>query len=147
MLSVIIRYIISTVICAFFITISATQVVLSNLANFDLPPVTFSQRMDATIHDLINFGPIILIIVALAYLIGFLVAWLLAKVCLSNSTWGYIAGLTSVPSAIYLANSFAGIDVIYITQHTSGWFALITGSVLGSMVFYHKRVSQEANTQ
>ena len=122
---------------------SATQLVLSNLNNFNLPPITFAQRLDATLHDLINFGPTVMVIVALAYLIGFFVVWLLSKWWLNKSIWGFLAGLTSVPAAVALVNKVVGIDLLYITIHPTGWFILLMGSVLGSMLFYRNDVNED----
>ena len=143
MTATLIRYVLSVLLCSFFITVSATQLVLSNLTNFDLPAVSFAQRIDATIHDLINFGPTIMMIVALAYLIGFLLVWLLSKWWLNQSIWGFLAGLTSVPAAVALVNAIVGIDLLYITIHPTGWFILLMGSVLGSMLFYRNVVNED----
>ena len=143
MLNIIFRFILSVLVCAAFISISGTQIVLANVDRFGLPPLTVADRLSATLYDLQNFAPTLALVVLAAYLIGFLLAWLLGKWWWKVSIWGFIAGLTSVPAAVYLINSLVGIEVFYITTQPAGWFVLLMGSVLGSMVFYFKTVTEE----
>lgn len=143
MFSVILRFFLSVIVCAAFISISGTQIVLANVDRFGLPPLTIADRLNSTWLDLQNFAPTLALVVLAAYLIGFTLAWLLGKWWWKVSIWGFIAGLTAVPSAVLLINNLVGIEVFYITTQPSGWFVLLMGSVLGSMVFYFKKVSEE----
>lgn len=145
MLSLILRFFLSVITCTLFISISGTQIVLANVDRFGLPPLSIAERFNSTAYDLLNFAPILAVVVLAAYLIGFTVAWLLGKWWLKISIWGFIAGLTAVPTAVMLINSLVGIEVFYITTQPAGWFVLLTGSVLGSMVFYFKKISEEIN--
>ncbi len=145
MVIVVIRYILSVIVCSLFITVSATQLVLSNLSRFELPAISLTQRLETTWQDILNFGPTILMIVALAYLVGFIIVWLLSKKFLNRSIWGFIAGLTAVPAAVAFIDHVLGINLIYITIHGTGWFVLLMGSVLGSMVFYRDSINREAS--
>ena len=143
MLNHILRFILSVIVCAGFISISGTQIVLSNVDRFGLPSLTIADRLNATLFDLQNFAPTLALVVLAAYLIGFTVAWGLSKLWLRVSIWGFIAGLTAVPAAVLLINRMVGIEVFYITSQPAGWFVLLMGSVLGSMVFYSKIVAEE----
>ena len=73
-----------------------------------------------------------------------IVCSLLSKWWLNKSIWGFLAGLTSVPAAVAVVNTVVGIDLLYITIHPTGWFILLMGSVLGSMLYYRNAVNEDS---
>ncbi|NNJ72189.1 MAG: hypothetical protein HKP09_03300 [Enterobacterales bacterium] len=109
---------------------------LSSVESFGMS-VDFGQRLAAIGNDLKGFGPIILAISALAYLIGFLLAYGLSKIALTRMFWGLIAGLTAIPAAFWLMNSVAGLSVLHSTNFLTGWLGIMAGSLAGSLLYHY----------
>ena len=133
------RYLAATLIATVIVSASATLVVLSSVEDFGLS-VSLGEKINAIVHDMVNFGPILLAVSAVAYLVGFLVAYGLSKITLNRMFWGILAGLTAIPSAFWLANSSVGLSIVHSTNYLTGWLGIIIGSLAGSL-FYHNTIN------
>lgn len=140
MITRLLRYLGATLIATIIVSSTATLVVLSSVEEFGLT-VSFSQTFQAIVADLMGFGPMLVAIAGLAYLIGFLVAFGLSKLSLNRMFWGVLAGLTAIPAAFWLMNSVVGLSVLHSTNYLSGWLGIIIGSLIGSL-FYHNTINE-----
>ena len=134
MLKTIGRYILSVFLCSLIISISSTQIILASISGFGLG-VDFATRVNTTWLDLLGLGPILILLVSGAYLVGFIIAWLLSKVILNRKLWGILAGITAVPSAVLVMNQVVGIEVLFISTKWYGWLVFSISSLVGSLLF------------
>ena len=112
-----------------------SQLNTGNLATMGIE-VTAGLRVDAAIHDVLNMYDLYLPIVAVALLIGFLVAGLIIRWVPQLRTLGYIlAGFTAIFTVdMALVASFM-THPLAVTRTTMGLLSLCVTGALGGYVF------------
>ena len=121
---VILFFIIAVLATVILTSAVGTQLVLEDITGFGLA-VSLSDRVSATIHDIIGLFPVLPILVCVSFLVAFLVAAVGKKFLGGNRRYWYMAaGLTSLPVALMIVQSTLG-GMIYAAARTGFGMLLV----------------------
>lgn len=101
------------------------------------PTIDLQTRLDATWHDLLNFGPLFTIIVAVAFLIALPVAHFIVRIQRRQFiAWCAVAGAVSLWATFLIANHFAPMPtLIAATRTTVGTLFMTFSGLVGGFVY------------
>ncbi len=106
-----------------------------------------STRIEVTLFDLISFAPTYAVIMAVALLIGLLVAgWPAARWPQWRTGWYVLAGFVAVATALLVMNAMLPITVIGAARTVTGIFALSLAGAIGGWS-YQRILVQPQNGQ
>lgn len=98
-------------------------------------PVTIDARLATTWHDLVHFAPTFAAIVALGFLIAFVVAALIVRrVPRSRVFWHALAGATAIATALLLMQYLLGLQPVAAARDGFGLAALAVCGAIGGWV-------------
>ena len=137
MIRLTINFIVSVIIGSLLVSILSTQIVLASVSEFGIA-VDISTRLSSTYKDILGFGPTVLGITFVAYLVFFTINHLLAKLIGNKGNWVYLLGSVAIPSVLIIMNSIFGITVVASTNSLAGWFFNVLASFCGSLYFYQQ---------
>jgi hypothetical protein len=116
-------------------SIIQTQFNLSRIADLD-GPISVVDRLQVTGFDLISFAPTFAIIVALALLIAFLVAGMLARwVGNARNSLFMLAGFVAIAAALAIMSAMLPVTAIGATRSLPGFLALSLTGVVGGWLY------------
>jgi len=128
-----------------FIAAVATTAVLGSLiqTQFNLARISglghaigWSDRLEVSLFDLASFGPSWAIVVALALLIGLLVAgWPAALFPRLGRAWYALAGFVAIVVALKAMNALLPITVVAAARSSSGLYSMALAGALGGLVY------------
>ena len=122
MLKTIALFIFTTITATLLVCIVSTQIVLADVQSFGLN-ITTEVRLDATIKDLIGLGPVLYLLTAPGFLLGFIVAKYAHKFMGGNRmAWYIAAGCTTFPLTMYLIQYNMGLTIIAAVRTPIGLF-------------------------
>lgn len=124
------------VLCATLLgTLVQTQFNLAALAGLGVA-VSLGERLQATLHDLVNFSPLYATVVAAAFLPAFTVSGLLAR---AWPRWRQplhlAAGLAAIPVALLVMHRLLPVMPISAARTQAGVLALALCGALAGLVF------------
>ena len=130
-------FVASVILGSLLVSIFATHLNLAEVAGFGLP-VSFSDRLAATAHDVVGLTPQLPIVITLSYLTAFIVA----EACHRffggiRIYWYLLAGFSSFPSALLLIAWAVGGMMLAPARTTSGMFIMALCSTAGGWLFAH----------
>lgn len=116
-------------------SIIQTQLNLAQIARLD-QPVGLSARLQATMHDLVNFAPSYMVIVALGLLVALLVAAALSRKWPEWRAWLFpLAGFVAVATALGLMSAMLPVTVIAAARSAIGFLLLCLAGALGGWLY------------
>ncbi|MCC5856872.1 MAG: hypothetical protein JJT90_01835 [Ectothiorhodospiraceae bacterium] len=99
-------------------------------------PVPLGLWIRTSLQDLIGFAPIYAIVVAVAYLVAFPIAGLLARRLRGGAVWLYaLAGGAGILLAILLINAALPMTPLAVTRYALGTAALSVAGAIGGLIF------------
>ena len=143
-LKTILAFITAVVVAHVLTSIMGTQFVLADIQGYGLA-VSLSDRMAATLHDIIGVVPVMLILVAASFLIAFLVAALGFRFVKGRRQYWYLAaGFTSLPVTMVLMKSTMGITPFAAAGTVFGLFLIALCGLVGAWVYLRLTQEREA---
>ncbi|MDX1705784.1 hypothetical protein [Pseudidiomarina sp.] len=136
MLRTILAFVIAIIAAALVASVIQTQFNLAALSELTLD-IDMNTRISTIIHDIINFSPTIAVILLVALLIGFPVAYLLAQRWPDYERWLFMAaGGVGLAIAFTVVDAIAPMPTLIAANRTLLGFVLmsLTG-VLAGWVF------------
>ena len=128
-------FIITVLITFLLMSVAGTQIVLADILSFGLD-VPLSDRVSATLHDIVGLAPALSVLVAVAFLLAFLVAALGKRILGGNRTYWYlVAGFTSLPIMLILIRSIMGGALFAAAQTGFGLFIMALCGLPGGYLF------------
>jgi len=116
-------------------SIVSTQLVLADIQGFGLA-VSFGDRLQATLHDLLGLALPLLILIGLSFLVAFAVARYAIRTIGGNPmTWFMAAGFASVPAALVLIKYFMGGTLLASARTSLGMLLIAGCGMAGGWVF------------
>jgi len=100
------------------------------------PDITLGQRLETTWHDLLNFTPAWSILMALAFVIAWPVAWGVKRALPGHRTLVFaLAGFSAVWATIAIMNRALPVTAIGATRELSGTLALAAAGLVAGWVY------------
>ena len=131
-----ISFIFSALLALTLSAIVSTQLVLADIVSFGVQ-VPFSDRLNATLHDIVGLLPMFGPLLAIALLCGFAVAGLVVKyISTRRLTWYCTAGALSFISMILLMKLSLHLTPLAAARNTSGLLALAGCCAVSGAVFH-----------
>jgi hypothetical protein len=129
-------YFVVAVVDAYILTsIVSTQLVLADIQSFGLA-VSFGDRVQATLHDLLGLALPLLVLIGLSFLVAFAVARYAFRTIGGNKMmWFMVAGFTSVPAGIVLIKYFMGGTLLASARTSLGMLLVALCGMAGGWVF------------
>jgi ABC-type multidrug transport system permease subunit len=116
-------------------SIAGTQIILADIKSFGLG-VSFSDRVSATLHDIIGLGPSLSIMIGAAFLVAFIVAALCYRFLGGKRTYWYLAaGFTSIPATLLLIKTLMGGTLFAAARGGLGMLLIAICGLAGGWVF------------
>jgi hypothetical protein len=116
-------------------SIVSTQLVLADVRSFGLT-VSFGDRVQATLHDLLGLALPLLVLIGLSFLVAFAVARYAIRLIGGNKMmWFMAAGFTSVPAGIVLIKYFMGGTLLASARTSLGMLLVALCGMAGGWVF------------
>ena len=132
-------FIAAVIDAAILTSIVSTQLVLHDIKGFGLA-VSFGDRLDATIHDLVGLAVPLLIIIGLGFLVALPIARYASLRIGGKSTWWFLAaGFLSVPATLLIIRFFLGLTVLASARTWPGMFLVACCGMAGASVFVYLR--------
>ena len=118
-------------------SIVSTQLVLADLTSFGLT-VTFSDRLQATLHDLLGLAAPLLALIGLSFLVSFAIArYAIRTIGGSRKLWFMAAGFTSVPTAIVVIKFFMGGTLLAAARTPLGMLLVALCCMAGAWIYVY----------
>lgn len=117
---------------------SVFQTQLNLIALSDIsPPVGFSMRLNTTLHDIINFAPLYLVIVSCALLVAFVIAELIARKFPDQRSWLLVlAAVVGLWITFNLINALVPMPTFIAATRTLGGTALmLLAAAIGAAIY------------
>lgn len=131
----VIAFILAIVVATLAGTVVSTQDVLARLAELGAP-VSLSERLTMTAQDFVGMGPAYGIVMTLAFLIAFTVAWLVIRMAPPLRLAGYaLAGAAAVAIALQTMIAVFGTVPIAGARDIYGFSAMVAGGALAGLAF------------
>ena len=128
-------FLVAVIASYLLVAISYTQLNLANLVEMGVE-LTLGQRFAATGHDLVSMAPAFLVVITVAFLIGFPLAALAAKFVPQLRTLAYIvAGFVSLYAVDFATQIPFGTHIIPTTRTLMGVLAFSVSGAIGAYVF------------
>lgn len=122
-----------------------SQFVITELVSVGVE-VSFTDRLNMSLDDLLGLTPTYGIVVAVSFLIAFIVAGLLHKYFKFNSTFLYsLAGGLSLAVALLAMYPILEITLLAGARSTFGFICQCIAGAIGGGVFAHLRQQRLAN--
>jgi hypothetical protein len=134
-LKTILNYLIAVVTAFLLASVAGTQVIVSELQGFGLA-VPVSDRLAATLHDIAGLAPTLTILIAVAFLIAFVIAALGSRYVGGRRTYWYLAaGFTSPPAALMLLKFLMGATLFAAARTPAGMLLFALCGMTGGWLF------------
>lgn len=128
-------------------SVAQTQVNLAAVSALGAP-VDLGTRLQTTLHDLLSFAPTYGAIVALAFLLGFPLAALIARWQPRLSAPSFVlAGAAAIATALALMAAALGIHPIAAARSTLGFVALSAAGAVGGYAYAWLRARRKRPPQ
>ncbi len=129
-------YFIVTVLATFLlVSIVGTQLVLADILSFGLP-VSLSDRVSATIHDILGLATMLPILVSVTFLLAFVIAETVRRVLNGKRSYWYMAaGVTSLPASLVLIKTLMGGTVFAAARTGIGMLLIALCGLFGGWLF------------
>jgi hypothetical protein len=135
MIKTVLAFIIAVLLTFLLTSVAGTQIVFMDIQSFGLD-VPSSDRLSATLHDIVGLAPTLSVLIAVALLIAFLVAALGNRYLGGNRTYWYlVAGFTSLPVTLILIKSIMGSALFAAAGTGFGMFIIALCGLLGGYLF------------
>ncbi len=132
---IIIIFVVAVLTTYLLASIIGTQIVLTDILNFGLE-VSLSDRVSATIHDIVGLAPVLSALISAALLVGFIVAIICKRFLGGNLTYWYLAaGFTSLPATIMLIKSVMGVTLFAAARTGWGMLLIALCGLVGGWLF------------
>lgn len=132
---VFLAYLLSVATTTIVGSVSATQFVLAELPKMNIA-VPMGLRVETTVHDILGMSPTFSPIVAVALLVGFLVAGLFTRFLpLPKHGWYWIGGAIAMISALLLVKAALGGTPVAGARTQAGLLAQGFAGLMGGWVF------------
>jgi len=139
MLKTAVFFVAAVIDAAILTSIVSTQIVLHDIKGFGLE-VSFDDRLDATIHDLVGLAAPLLIIIGLGFLVALPTARYASQRLGGRSTWWFLAaGFLSIPATLLIIRFFMGLTVLASARTWTGMFLVACCGMAGASVFVYLR--------
>lgn len=101
------------------------------------PSITHSQRLAATWYDLLHFAPLLMIVVAVAFIVALPAAHIIVRVQRRQFiAWCAVAGAIGLWVAFLVADHFAPMPTLIAATRTNiGTFFMILSGFVGGVVY------------
>tara|TARA_R110000744_G_scaffold7183_4_gene24598 strand:- start:1194 stop:1661 length:468 start_codon:yes stop_codon:yes gene_type:complete len=120
MFKTIVLFIVTTITATLLVCVVSTQIVLADVQSFGLN-ISTEVRLDTTIKDLIGLGPVLYLLTAPGFLIGFIIAKYAHKFMGGNRmAWYIAAGCTTFPLTMVLIQYNMGLTIIAAVRTQMG---------------------------
>ncbi len=135
MIRVVSAWLLAVVVATVLGSVIQTQFNLSAVQSLGAP-VPVGVRLATTGHDILGFGPFYGLVVAVALLIGFLVAgWLARRLPSWRTALFLLAGACAIATPILLMNALLPVTPIAATRELSGLLALALAGAVGGWLY------------
>ena len=135
MMKTIALFLVTVVVSAILTSIVSTQLVLADIQSFGLA-VSFADRLQATLHDLLGLALPLLMLIGLSFLVAFVIARNAIRIIGGNkSIWYMAAGFTSMPAAIVLIKYFMGGTLLASARTSLGMLLVACCCMAGGWLF------------
>jgi len=134
MIKTLLIFLAAVVDTAILTSLVSTQLVLADLSGFGLT-VTFSDRLQATLHDLLGLAAPLLILIGLSFLVAFTVARYAIRFGGSTRLWYLAAGFFSIPAAIILIKYFMGGTLLASARTPLGMLLVAFCGMAGGWIY------------
>lgn len=133
---VVLAFILAVLLAGMLGSIFQTQVNLADMRDIG-PPISFTQRVANTWHDLIHFAPLYLFIVLPSFLISFFLAeWLARKVPGHRMFWLVVAAVVGLAVSFQVVDAFAPMPtLIAATRGLSGTLMMLLAAAIGALMY------------
>ncbi|MFY0663049.1 MAG: hypothetical protein JXQ97_00370 [Natronospirillum sp.] len=138
---ILLSFVLSVAVTAAVGAIVQTQFNLAALQGLDVE-IPWSLRLEATVHDLVNFTPVFAILVFAGFLCAFPVAALLSTILTPIRAFTYsLAGVAALYSAFLIINTLLPMPtLIAATRTLEGAVAMSLPGALGG--YLHARLTR-----
>ena len=134
-IKVLLVFIFSVLITFLLASIIGTQIVLADILSFGLD-VSLSDRISATLHDILGLAPTLSILISAAFLVAFVVAALCKRLLGGNRAYWYLAaGFTSLPATLVLIKLIMGGTLFAATRTGFGMLLIAVCGLVGGGLF------------
>ncbi|GHE82955.1 hypothetical protein [Thalassotalea profundi] len=124
-----------SLLATLLVCIVSTQIILAEVQSFGLS-VSIPVRLHATMTDLVGLGPILFLIIASGFLIGFIIAKYAYQFIGGNRTaWFIAAGCTTFPLTMYLIQYTMGLTVIASARTPLGLFLITCCCIVSTWIY------------
>ena len=128
-------FIFSVIVTFLMASILGTQIILADILSFGLD-VTFSDRVSATIHDIVGLSQTLSILIAAALLVAFTVSALCTRFLGGNRKYWYLAaGFTSLPATLMIIKALMGGTLFAAARGGFGMLLFALCGLVGGWVF------------
>lgn len=128
-------FILSVMTTFLLASITGTQIILADIKSFGLD-VSFSERVSATLHDIIGLSPSLSLLIGAAFLVAFVVAALCYRFLGGKRTYWYLAaGFTSIPATLLLIKTLMGGTLFAAARSGFGMLLIAICGLAGGWVF------------
>lgn len=135
MIRTVLAFIIAVLLTFLLTSIAGTQIVLMDIQSFGLE-IPLSDRISATLHDIVGLAPTLSVLIAVALLIAFVVAALGNRFLGGKrSYWYLVAGFTSLPITMILIKLIMGGDLFAAAGTGFGMFIIALCGLSGGDLF------------
>lgn len=135
-LNTILAFIIAVLVAGLLGTIIQTQLNLAAIREIG-PPISFDMRMSNTWHDLVNFAPLYLAIIAATFLIAFIVAELIVWIISGHRLfWLTLSAVVGLWVTFKLIDYFAPMPTfIAATRGLGGTLIMLLAAAIGAVAY------------
>ena len=131
----VLAFIFAVLVTFLLASIVGTQIVLADIQSFGLD-VSWSDRVSATIHDIVGLAPVLSALIGTAFLVAFVIAGLGNRFLGGNRTYWYLAaGLTSLPATLILIKIIMGATVFAAARTGFGMLLFALCGLTGGYLF------------
>jgi len=129
-------YFVVTVLVTFLlVSIIGTQLVLADILSFGLV-VSLSDRVSATVHDILGLATMLPILISVAFLVAFVIAETARRVLNGKRSYWYMAaGMTSLPASLILIKTLMGGTVFAAGRTGAGMLLIALCGLFGGWLF------------
>lgn len=140
----ILSYFAAIVVSYLLTSAMGTQFVLADIKSYGLA-VSFSDRMAATLHDILGLVPVLLILVSATYLVAFVIAALGYRFVRGRRLyWFLAAGFASLPATMVLMKLTMGVTPFAPAGTGFGMFLIALCGLTGAWVYTRLTQNKEA---
>ena len=116
-------------------TVTGAQIILAEIQGFGLE-VSLADRISASFHDVISLATTLPLLIAPAFLVGFVIAWAGARfVGGRRDLWVMAAGLSSLPAGLLVLRSMLGAAPFAAARTGTGLVLMALCGLAGGWVY------------